>query len=40
MKINVSGRNMDTGMAFQGHAEEALSHVVDKYFDNAISACS
>ncbi|MGC6517030.1 MAG: ribosome hibernation-promoting factor, HPF/YfiA family [Candidatus Puniceispirillaceae bacterium] len=38
MKINVSGKNMDTGMAFQGHAEEALSHVVDKYFHNAISA--
>ena len=38
MKINVSGKNMDTGMSFQDHAEEALSHVVDKYFDNAISA--
>ena len=38
MKINVSGKNMDTGMSFQDHAEEALSHVVDKYFHNAISA--
>lgn len=38
MKINVSGKNMDTGMSFQGHAEDALSHVVDKYFHNAISA--
>ena len=38
MKINVSGKNMDTGMSFQGHATDALSHVVDKYFDNAISA--
>lgn len=38
MKINVSGKNMDMGMAFQGHASDALSHVVDKYFHNAISA--
>ena len=38
MKINVSGKNMDMGMSFQDHAEESLSHVVDKYFDNAISA--
>ena len=38
MKINIAGKNMDTGMSFQGHAEEALSHVVDKYFHNAISA--
>ena len=38
MKINIAGKNMDTGMSFQGHAEEALSHVVDKYFTNAISA--
>lgn len=38
MKINVSGKNMDMGMAFQDHASDALSHVVDKYFHNAISA--
>ena len=38
MKINVSGKNMDTGLAFQDHAADALSHVVDKYFHNAISA--
>ena len=38
MNINVSGKNMDMGMAFQDHASDALSHVVDKYFHNAISA--
>ena len=38
MNINISGKNMDMGMAFQDHASEALSHVVDKYFHNAISA--
>ena len=37
MKINVSGKNMDTGMAFQDHASSSLSQVVDKYFHNAIS---
>jgi len=37
MKISVSGKNMDTGGAFQEHASEALSAAVLKYFDNAIS---
>ena len=38
MQINISGKNMDTGAAFQEHAETALSGAVSKYFDNAISA--
>ena len=38
MHINISGKNMDTGAAFQEHAEQSLSGAVSKYFDNAISA--
>ncbi|MCE2517863.1 MAG: ribosome-associated translation inhibitor RaiA [Alphaproteobacteria bacterium] len=37
MQISISGKNMDTGDAFQEHAETALSSAVSKYFDNAIS---
>ncbi|XDZ64625.1 ribosome-associated translation inhibitor RaiA [Alphaproteobacteria bacterium LSUCC0684] len=37
MKISVSGKNMDTGGAFQEHANDSLSAAVLKYFDNAIS---
>jgi|TARA_B100000927_G_scaffold77345_1_gene61589 ribosomal subunit interface protein len=37
MHISVSGKNMDTGTAFQSHAEDALNSVVGKYFDNAVS---
>ena len=37
MNISVSGKNMDTGSAFQTHAETALSNVVEKYFDRAVS---
>jgi ribosomal subunit interface protein len=37
MKISVSGKNMDTGGAFQEHATDALTAAVVKYFDNAIS---
>lgn len=37
MNINVSGKNMDTGAAFQLHATDALNGVVEKYFDNAVS---
>jgi ribosomal subunit interface protein len=37
MQISISGKNMDTGLAFQEHAEVALGAVVDKYFNNAIS---
>ena len=37
MHISVSGKNMDTGTAFQSHATDALNSVVGKYFDNAVS---
>ena len=37
MNISVSGKNMDTGSAFQTHAETALNDVVEKYFDRAVS---
>ncbi|MEX0502309.1 ribosome-associated translation inhibitor RaiA [Alphaproteobacteria bacterium LSUCC0719] len=37
MNISVSGKNMDTGSAFQTHAETALNSVVEKYFDRAVS---
>lgn len=29
---------MDTGLAFQEHAERSLNNVVEKYFHNAVSA--
>ena len=37
MNISVSGKNMDTGSAFQVHAETALNDVINKYFDRAVS---
>ncbi|MGC6452793.1 MAG: ribosome hibernation-promoting factor, HPF/YfiA family [Candidatus Puniceispirillaceae bacterium] len=37
MQISVSGKNMDTGAAFQSHAEDALNGVVNKYFERAVS---
>ena len=37
MQISVSGKNMDTGTAFQTHAEDALNGIVNKYFDRAVS---
>jgi len=37
MMISVSGKNMDTGGAFQQHANDSLTAAVVKYFDNAIS---
>ncbi|MBT6416683.1 ribosome-associated translation inhibitor RaiA [Candidatus Puniceispirillum sp.] len=37
MQINISGKNMDTGAAFQEHAHNALNNVVEKYFQNAVS---
>ena len=37
MNISVSGKNMDTGSAFQVHAETALNDVVNKYFNRAVS---
>jgi ribosomal subunit interface protein len=37
MQISISGKNMDTGPAFQEHAEVSLNNVVEKYFNNAVS---
>ena len=37
MQISVSGKNMNTGAAFQTHAEDALNGVVNKYFERAVS---
>ena len=37
MQISISGKNMDTGLAFQAHAELSLNNVVEKYFHNAVS---
>ena len=37
MQISISGKNMDTGLAFQEHAELSLSNVIEKYFRDAVS---
>ena len=37
MQISVSGKNIDTGLAFQEHAKRSLNNVVEKYFHNAVS---
>lgn len=37
MQITVSGKNMDSGTAFQDHAETQLDAVVSKYFPRAVS---
>jgi ribosomal subunit interface protein len=37
MQINISGKNMDTGGAFQDQAKTSLDAAVSKYFDRAIS---
>ncbi len=38
MDIKISGKNIETGVAFQRHAEDSLQDVVNKYFANAIAA--
>jgi len=37
VQITVSGKNMDSGAAFQEHAETQLDAVVSKYFPRAVS---
>ena len=37
MQISISGKNIDTGLAFQEHAETSLNNIVEKYFHNAVS---
>ncbi|MFC4291317.1 ribosome hibernation-promoting factor, HPF/YfiA family [Sphingorhabdus arenilitoris] len=38
MDIRVSGHQVETGEALQGHVESRLSAIADKYFSRAISA--
>jgi len=38
MEIRVSGHQMDTGEALQGHAADKLNTVVGKYFSRALSS--
>ena len=38
MDIRVSGHQVDTGTALQGHADTRLSAIVDKYFSRALSS--
>ncbi|APG61750.1 ribosomal subunit interface protein [Sphingorhabdus lutea] len=38
MDIRVSGHQVETGEALQGHVENRLSSMAEKYFANAISA--
>ncbi|MDF8332983.1 ribosome hibernation-promoting factor, HPF/YfiA family [Novosphingobium cyanobacteriorum] len=38
MDIRVSGHQVDTGAAFEAHAEERLGTIVDKYFSRALSS--
>ncbi len=37
MVITISGKNVDTGTAFQENSREKLTDVVEKYFQNAVS---
>ena len=37
MILNISGCNVDTGAAFQEHAQTTLIAIVEKYFSNAVS---
>ena len=38
MKIELSGKHVDTGDALRAHVEKHLTHVVDKYFGQAVDA--
>ena len=38
MDIRVSGHQMETGEALQGHVEARLSAMIDKYFSRALSS--
>ena len=37
MVITVSGKNVDTGIAFQENSRDRLTDVISKYFQNAVS---
>lgn len=38
MEIRVSGHQVDTGAAFEAHAQQRLTTIVDKYFSRALSS--
>ena len=38
MQLTISGKNMDTGAAFQEHAQAQLESAISKYFPRAVSA--
>jgi ribosomal subunit interface protein len=38
MEIRVSGHQVDTGTAFESHAQERLATITDKYFSRALSS--
>jgi ribosomal subunit interface protein len=38
MDIRVSGHQVDTGAAFEAHAQQRLALIVDKYFSRALSS--
>lgn len=38
MDIRVSGHQVETGTAFEAHAQERLAVIVDKYFSRALSS--
>ena len=38
MKIDISGKHLDTGDALRAHVEKHLTHVVDKYFGKALES--
>jgi len=38
MQISVSGKQVDVGEALQTHVKESLSKVIQKYFENTVSA--
>lgn len=38
MDIRVSGHQVDTGAAFESHAQQRLAIIVDKYFSRALSS--
>ena len=38
MKIDISGKHLDTGNSLREHVEKHLNHVVDKYFGKALDA--
>jgi ribosomal subunit interface protein len=38
MDIRVSGHQVDTGAAFEAHAQQRLATIVDKYFSRALSS--